>query len=168
MPERIERLVAITSAVPAGYRWHRWRSGAPPILGAAVHGLQLPGAMKRASAMARRPGPAPDEMVDAVWDHFDHGTQRAILKLYRSARRTLEAAGEGSPESAPRSSSGARNDPYLPTDFAHQLGDRLGGPRAGRGDRGRASLAVARQAELVDEVAGFLLVRRPVSRHLVL
>src|SRR5256885_603489 len=39
--------------------------------------------------------PLPDEVIDAIWEHFDHGTQRAILRLYRSAPEELPArAGE--------------------------------------------------------------------------
>ena len=38
----------------------------------------------------------PHERVAAVWDQFDQGTQRAILRLYRSATRDeLAAAGSG-------------------------------------------------------------------------
>ena len=37
----------------------------------------------------------PRELADAAWESFDHGTQRAILKLYRSAPPdVLARAGE--------------------------------------------------------------------------
>src|SRR4051794_12215085 len=76
-PERIERLALIAS-VPflPGYRWHRtariWRtSGA----GELFMGLSSKWALKRA---------LPEAVAEEAWPHFDQGTQRAILRLYRS------------------------------------------------------------------------------------
>ena len=40
------------------------------------------------------PGPMPEAWLDSVLDHFDQGTQRAILRLYRSSPpEVLAAAG---------------------------------------------------------------------------
>jgi len=173
MPERIERLVAI-NVVPflPGYRWHRvariWRT---PILGELFMGYSFRWAMKRASGeWLAAPGPAPDEMVDAVWDHFDHGTQRAILKLYRSAPpATLEAAGEGLGRiEAPRAHPLGRGRPVPPDGLRSSARGPARRARAGRGDRGARHWPWLDKPELVDEVAGFLLGERPVSRHLVL
>ena len=149
-PERVERIVLI-SAVPftAGYRWHRvarvWRT---PLLGELFMGYSFKGGMKRASReWLAAPGPAPEEMVDEVWRHWDHGTQRAILKLYRSAPpAVLAAAGERLGEvKAPALVLWGEDDPYLPPPFAHALAERLGGP-AEVDVGGRAPLAVARPA----------------------
>ena len=77
-PELIERLVVI-DGVPflPGYRWHRvaraWRL---PLVGELAMGFTFRWNMGRGL-----PGP----VLDDAWSHFDHGTQRAILKLYRSA-----------------------------------------------------------------------------------
>ncbi len=38
------------------------------------------------------PGPMPEAWLDSVLDHFDQGTQRAILRLYRSAPSEVLAA----------------------------------------------------------------------------
>jgi pimeloyl-ACP methyl ester carboxylesterase len=87
-PERIERLVIINT-VPflAGYRWHRtariWRT---PLLGELAMGATNRRTLRYASReMNALPGPMPEAWLDSVLDHFDQGTQRAILRLYRSA-----------------------------------------------------------------------------------
>ena len=51
--------------------------------------------------------------------HFDHGTQRAILRLYRSApSEVLEEAGERlSPVTAPTLVLWGEQDPYIPARF---------------------------------------------------
>ena len=38
------------------------------------------------------PGPMPEEWIDSVLEHFDQGTQRAILRLYRSSPPAMLAA----------------------------------------------------------------------------
>ena len=95
--DRIERLVVLPS-VPllAGYEWHRiarlWRK---PVIGELTMGFTTRLGFKHLSKEANTtPGPLPGPMLDYTWKHFDHGTQRAILKLYRaSAPEVLEAAG---------------------------------------------------------------------------
>jgi pimeloyl-ACP methyl ester carboxylesterase len=78
--ERIERAVAI-DVVPLlpGHRWHRvarlWRT---PVAGEVAMGLTNGWALRRIGRM-------PAEGLDDVVAHFDHGTQRAILRLYRGA-----------------------------------------------------------------------------------
>ncbi|MEA2422905.1 MAG: hypothetical protein QOF55_2004 [Thermoleophilaceae bacterium] len=160
-PERLERLVAI-AVVPflPGYRWHRvariWRT---PIVGELLMGYSYRGGMKRASRdWLTAPGPAPDEMIDSVWRHWDHGTQRAILKLYRSAPpATLAAAGEGlGTVTAPALVLWGEDDPYLPPEFAHALGEQLGGPAEVEVVPGARHWPWIDRPELVDRVAGFL------------
>ena len=162
MPDRVERLVAI-NVVPflSGYRWHRvariWRT---PLVGELSMGYSFRWAMKRGSReWLAAPGPAPDEMVDAVWDHWDHGTQRAILKLYRSAPpATLEAAGEGlGGIEAPALVVWGEDDPYLPAEFAQALGERLGGPTRVEVVEGARHWPWLDRPELVDEVSRFVL-----------
>ena len=71
----------------------------------------------------------PRELADAAWESFDHGTQRTILKLYRSAPPdVLARAGERLGEvRAPALILWARDDPYLPAEFAERYADALGG-----------------------------------------
>ena len=87
-PERIERLVLI-ACVPLlpGHRWHWmgriWRRR---VLGELFMGFTTrPGFRLLSRQSNTTPGPLPDEFVDRVWAGFDHGTQRAILRLFRSA-----------------------------------------------------------------------------------
>ena len=87
MPERIERLVII-DAVPLlpGYRWHRlarqWRR---PVLGEMVMGFTFSWNGKRLTNRGQREPVHGATWHDQTCKHFDHGTQRAILRLYRSA-----------------------------------------------------------------------------------
>jgi len=87
-PERVERLVVI-NAVPLlpGYRWHRWaRIWRTPGLGELAMGATGRPLLRYATKdMNATPGPMPQAWEDSVLDHFDQGTQRAILRLYRSA-----------------------------------------------------------------------------------
>jgi pimeloyl-ACP methyl ester carboxylesterase len=161
IPERVEALVAIC-VVPflPGYRWHRvariWRT---PLLGELFMGYAFRAGMKRGSReWLAAPGPAPDEMIDEIWRHFDHGTQRAILKLYRSAPpAALAAAGErlGEIEARALFIWGER-DPYLPPEFAHRLAERLGGPAEVEVIEGARHWPWLDRPELVDHVTAFL------------
>ena len=129
-PERVERLVVV-NAVPLlpGYRWHRmariWRTrGLGELFMGATNRWTLRQISRESNAT---PGPLPPEMLDSVWAHFDQGTQRATLRLYRSAPPTvLAAAGErlGDIE-APSLVLWGAQDPYIPTRFAHDYAERL-------------------------------------------
>lgn len=129
-PQRVERLVVI-NAVPLlpGYRWHRvariWRT---PFLGEMAMGLTL----KPVVARGLRPafaGPVPSAFVDAVLRDFDQGTQRAILRLYRSAPEELLAtAGDNlSHVAAPALVVWGARDPYIPSRFGDLYAAELGG-----------------------------------------
>ena len=129
-PERVERLV-ITNAVPllAGYRWHRkarmWRT---PILGELVMGATSRRVMRRSTAKASAtPGPLPEQWIDSVMAHFDQGTQRAILRLYRSSpSEVLTRAGEQlSRLQMPALVLWGMKDPYIPERFAHEYAQAL-------------------------------------------
>ncbi len=131
-PERIARLVVI-NAVPflPGYRWHRtarmWRT---PLLGELVMGATTRWVL-RFSTREARPGrkPMPEAWLDMVFDHFDQGTQRAILRLYRSSPGdVLAAAGArlGALQMPALVLWGAA-DPYIPARFARAYADALPG-----------------------------------------
>lgn len=122
-PERIERLV-VCNAVPLlpGYEWHRtarmWRT---PLLGEIAMGATTRRVLKRSTREANvTPGPLPDVWIDSVMDHFDQGTQRAILRLYRSSpSEALARAGERLKLlRMPSLVLWGMQDPYIPKRFA--------------------------------------------------
>jgi pimeloyl-ACP methyl ester carboxylesterase len=132
VPERIERIVVI-DAVPflPGYRWHPvarvWRT--------RVAGELLMGSSSRwmTRQILRRMRAMPEEaigpLVERTWPHFDHGTQRAILRLYRSAPPdVLARAGERLGDiTAPARVIWGKADPFIPSSFAQAYADALGG-----------------------------------------
>ena len=152
-PERIERLV-VMSAVPflPGYRWHfvarQWRR---PLIGEMAMGFTFKAALRRVLNRSNRE-PLPGEFVDRVWEHFDHGTQRAILKLYRSAPAEVLEGAVGAPALVVY---GGR-DPYLPAELAQRYGDALGGDATVRVLEDAGHWPWLDEPGLVDEVAGFL------------
>jgi pimeloyl-ACP methyl ester carboxylesterase len=132
-PERIER-VAIINAVPLlpGYRWHRvaraWRTrGLGELLMGATNRPVLWLLSREANVT---PGPLPKALRDDALAHLDQGTQRAILRLYRtSPEDVLAAAGArlGSLDCPALVVWGDR-DPYIPARFADDYAAALGGP----------------------------------------
>jgi pimeloyl-ACP methyl ester carboxylesterase len=137
LPERIERLVII-NAVPLlpGYRWHRtarmWRT---PVLGELAMGTTNTFIAKLLTREANvTPGPLPEEYIEGMIAHFDQGTQRAILRLYRSSPpERLAAAGRRLGElRAPALVAWGTRDPYIGAQF------------------GRDYAAVLPEAELVE------------------
>ena len=132
-PERIERLV-ILNAVPflPGYRWHRiariWRT---PLLGELVMGSTGRFTLRYASRESNvTPGPLPEAWLDTVLDHFDQGTPRAIMRLYRSSPPdVLAAAGARLGElSMPALVVWGAQDPYIPASFGRAYAEAIGGP----------------------------------------
>ena len=131
-PDRIDRLVVInTVPLLPGYRWHRlarvWRT---PGLGELAMGATSPRILRLLSRESNAtPGPMPAEFIERTMAHFDHGTQRAILRLYRSAPSdVLAAAGENlTTLTAPSLVVWGERDPYIPTRFGQAYAQALGG-----------------------------------------
>jgi len=129
-PERVERLV-VSNAVPLlpGYEWHRtarmWRT---PIIGEIAMGATTRRLLRRSTREANvTPGPLPEAWLDSVLDHFDQGTQRAILRLYRSSpSEVLAKAGEHlSRLEMPSLVLWGMKDPYIPERFATEYARAL-------------------------------------------
>jgi pimeloyl-ACP methyl ester carboxylesterase len=130
LPERVERLTII-NAVPflADYRWHRiarvWRT---PGLGELAMGTTYRSTLRFASKEANAtPGPMSGAWLDSALEHFDEGTQRAILRLYRSSPpEVLAAAGArlGRLE-MPALVVWGLKDPYIPASFGREYASTL-------------------------------------------
>ncbi len=122
MPERIARVVII-NAVPflPGYRWHRtariWRTR---LLGELSIGMTVRFTLRQLTRESNvTPGPLPDEWIESTMAHFDEGTGRAILRLYRSSPpEKLEAAGAHLGRlDVPALVIWGTQDPYIPSHF---------------------------------------------------
>ena len=121
-PERVERLVLI-DAVPLlpAFRWHRvarlWRMR---FVGEMAMGLS-------SRRLARRL--LPPGLADQAWTHFDAGTQRAILRLYRSSPEdALVRAGlDLGRVDCPALVVWGDDDPYVDATFADAYASALGG-----------------------------------------
>jgi pimeloyl-ACP methyl ester carboxylesterase len=119
---RIERLVAL-DVVPflPGQRWHWvarcWRT---PVVGELAMGFT-------GRATLRWPGGLSADHARAVMRHMDHGTQRAILKLYRSTSADELASRGLAHVRAPALVLWGERDPYLPPTWAARIAGALGG-----------------------------------------
>jgi pimeloyl-ACP methyl ester carboxylesterase len=131
-PERIDRLVMF-SCVPflPGYRWHwvarLWRRR---LVGELFMGSSTKWGFKQLSKQSNAtPGPLPDHFLENVWRHNDHGTQRAILRLYRSADEdVLARSGTRLGElRCPTLILWPTKDPYIGPEFGQRYADALGG-----------------------------------------
>lgn len=129
-PSRIERLVLI-DAVPLleGFNWHPavrlWRQ---PLLGELAMGATSRRMLTRALRRATVERDVwTQERLEAVWEQFDQGTQRALLRLHRAAdeRRLAELGAElGTVRSAALIIWGER-DPWYDPSFADAYGAAL-------------------------------------------
>jgi pimeloyl-ACP methyl ester carboxylesterase len=134
-PERVERLVVI-DAVPLfdDYRWHwiarLWRRRLIGEL--SFGGMTRPGIKLITRQATPRKGAMPDDWIDRVAADLDQGTQRAILRLYRSADPdVLGAHGANLQQiSAPALVIFGENDPYTPVAWATRYSDALHEARA--------------------------------------
>ncbi len=160
-PERVARIV-LCNALPLleGFHWHRlarlWRR---PLVGELVMGSTTRWLLARA---LRRGCVSPDawpaERIAAVWDQFDQGTQRAILRLHRSAdeqRLAVTGAGCLPALDAPALVIWGDRDPWLPGELAVAYASRLPHATAERiPDAGHWPWLD--QPEVVERVAAFL------------
>jgi pimeloyl-ACP methyl ester carboxylesterase len=151
-PQRIERLVLI-NAVPflPGYRWHRiariWRRR---FAGELAMGFTSERTLARAI-------PELKPRAQVIAQRFDQGTQRAVLRLYRSAPEdVLARAGEQlSRIACPGLVLWGEDDPYLPPAFATAYAETLPNATA-EVVAGTGHWPWLQRPELVQTVTGFL------------
>jgi pimeloyl-ACP methyl ester carboxylesterase len=83
-PDMWASVVLINIGVMPGYTWHRmarrWRT---PVLGELTQAWIPRPAWRRAMEKANPKG-LPPEFVDKMYDDYDRGTRRTVLKLYRA------------------------------------------------------------------------------------
>jgi pimeloyl-ACP methyl ester carboxylesterase len=130
-PRLVEKLVVINSVpLTPGYRWH-WiaryiwrRRGIGEVFNRLTTRSGVDLLMRQARGDRSR---MPPEFVDMVWDHWDAGTGRAVLALYRHADpdRLAEAGSELGRLTCPALVVWGERDPYLSTDFAQAFADAL-------------------------------------------
>jgi pimeloyl-ACP methyl ester carboxylesterase len=161
LPERIERLVII-NAVPflAGYRWHRtariWRT---PGLGELSMGLTFRPTMRLLTREANvTPGPLPEDWIESTLATFDEGTQRAILRLYRSSppERLARAGGRLGELKMPALVAWGMQDPYIPARFARDYVEALGSTAELEEYPDAGHWAWLDRPDMIDRVASFL------------
>lgn len=159
-PELIERLVII-NAVPLlpGYTWHRtakiWRTPGLGELSMGTTNRFTTRLLTRESNVT--PGPLPAEWIERTLADFDQGTQRAILRLYRSSPpEKLAAAGARLGRlDVPALVLWGTADPYIPARFGRAYAEAL--PRAELVEYEDAGhWAWLDRPDMVDSVAEFL------------
>ncbi len=163
-PERVARLV-LCNALPLldGWRWPRvGRILRTPGLGELMMGATtralLARHLRRGCVTA---GAWPERAVDAVWAQFDHGTQRATLRLLRDLDETRLAAAGASLDTLqmPALVIWGERDPWLAPELADAYSARLANARVQRiADAGHWPWLD--DPGVLDRVAAFLDPRR--------
>ncbi len=129
-PGRVTRLV-LCNALPLleGFAWHRLarmirRIGVGELIMGSTPRWLLARTLRSGCV---NPAAFSEDRVEAVWEQFDQGTQRAILRLYRSASETALAAAGAQLESLrmPALVIWGEQDPWLPAALAEAYGERL-------------------------------------------
>ena len=91
-PDAWASVALVNIGVLPGYHWHkmarRWRT---PVLGELTQAW-IPRAGWRRVMQRTNPRGLPPEFVDKMYDEYDRGTRRAVLKLYRATPDPGDAA----------------------------------------------------------------------------
>jgi pimeloyl-ACP methyl ester carboxylesterase len=128
-PERFERLVLCDPLPLTGdFHWHRVaRMLRSPAMGELLMGSVPRWLLARILRTASSAKAFPDERVRSVWEQFDQGTQRAVLRLHRSTdEKELAATGAGLEQlTMPTLIIWGEEDPWFPASCADAFGRRL-------------------------------------------
>jgi pimeloyl-ACP methyl ester carboxylesterase len=121
-PDRVASLTLVNTGIMPGYRWHYlariWRT---PLVGELFMATTTRAGFK---LLLRHGNPRglPAEYLDEMFDNFDRGTRRAVLKLYRQTSdlsRPVAAWVEAlSSRRIPALVVWGARDPYLPVRIA--------------------------------------------------
>lgn len=153
-PEKVKRLV-LMNAPPLfdGFAWPRlvrwWRA---PLIGEGLMGSTTRGMLARTLRHGSvRDDAWPDARVATVWDQFDQGTQRAILRLVRSDASEPEADSSRTPALV----IWGDRDPWYPPALPDAYAARLPGAKVERlADAGHWPWLD--RTDLIERVAAFL------------
>ena len=130
-PERVRRLVVV-NGVPLlhGFRWRGWaRAIRAPVIGAVAVGSGYKPVVRVLSRRASAPGATmPKDFQASVVRHLDLGTERALLRLLRSADPGLlaEAGAQLGRIGAPALVLAGASDPWIAPRFAAGYAATLG------------------------------------------
>ena len=159
-PDRVQRIV-LCNALPLlqGFRWHglarAWRrAGLGELLMGSINRRLLARALRGGCV---REDAWTQERLSAVWQQFDQGTQRAILRLHRDAgEQRLADAGTGLAKlDLPALVIWGERDPWLPYELGERYAATLPHARLERvAEAGHWPWLD--QPGVVDRVAGFL------------
>jgi pimeloyl-ACP methyl ester carboxylesterase len=126
-PDRGERVV-LCNALPLieGFRWPRlaraWRRpGVGELMMGCTSKRVLGRALRRGAA---DPSTWPEDRIEELWEQFDQGTQRAILRVHRSCSEQglAEAGAELGGLDVQTLIIWGERDPWLPGEYAERLG----------------------------------------------
>ncbi|HET7591220.1 MAG TPA: alpha/beta hydrolase [Solirubrobacterales bacterium] len=125
--EALASIVLIDTGILPGYRWHKlariWRT---PVLGELFQATATRSAF-RALLNRNEPRGLPRDFVEAMYDHYDRRTRKAVLALYRDTDDPGSAAVEFSKLMAPRDIPAlviwGEHDAYLPAAYAERQRD---------------------------------------------
>ncbi len=123
-PDQVASVTLINIGILPGYRWHYlariWRT---PILGEL---FQLLSSRAGFHTVFKHGNPRglPREFIDRMYDHYDAGTKRAVLKLYRATgpklieEFTAQVISVLKPRDIPALVVWGACDPYVPVRYA--------------------------------------------------
>jgi pimeloyl-ACP methyl ester carboxylesterase len=154
-PGRVPRLVLCNPPPASREDWPRilnwWHArGLGELVMGAIPKWLLARELRRGSVRADA---WPDARVAAVWDQFDQGTQRAILRLIRSAGD--DVLGGGGPRPPSTVILAGEEDPWYPAAVADAYAARLEGASVER-IAGAGHWPWLDRPEVVDHVASLL------------
>ncbi len=162
-PERVERLVLV-DALPLldGFRWRglpRWwrMPGVGELLMGSVTRRRLARALRGACV---EQAALSDARLDAIWQQFDQGTQRAILRLHRSTdEQQLVGAGASLERlDMPALVVWGERDPWLPASLSERYARRLPQAELLRVP-GAGHWPWLERPEVADQIADFVAAR---------
>lgn len=122
--DRVGSLTLINTGVLLGYRWHAlariWRT---PGVGETFQAGASRSAFKLLMRRGQRRRPLPEPFLDQMYDNYDRGTRRAVLRLYRAT--DAGALGDEAREGlrgldVPVNVVWGARDPYIGVEQAHR------------------------------------------------